>query len=241
VFRPLVDEEWAESLREELKWFATNLGDSRDAEVLLARLNRDIDQLLPEFVIGPVQARVQQFIGSQFSAGMDQAEQTLDDERYLGLLERLVDAAWSPRLSDLAAERASFVLPDLVHKAWRKVGTGVARVRETHATGDYHHVRIAAKRARYAAEAVEPAFGKPAARFARQLVRIQDVLGEHQDAVTTQEMLRRLARTSSGRTVGFTCGVLHAKEEKRATAARAEFELVWPEVARRRYRSWLSR
>src|SRR3954453_14248906 len=101
VFRPLVEEEWAESLRDELKWFATSLGDSRDAEVLLARLNRDIDQLLPELVMGPVAARVQQFIGSQFSAGMEQAEQTLDDERYLGLLERLVDAAWSPRLTDV--------------------------------------------------------------------------------------------------------------------------------------------
>src|SRR4051794_5160972 len=127
VFRPLVEEEWAESLRAELKWFATNLGDSRDAEVLLARLTRDIDQLLPELVIGPVAARVQQFIGSQFSAGMEQAEQTLDDERYLGLLERLVDAAWSPRLTSLAHERASTVMPDLVRGAWRKLDTGVAR------------------------------------------------------------------------------------------------------------------
>ena len=47
-------------------------------------------------------------------------------------------------------------------------------------------------------------------------------------------------QSSSGRTVGFTCGVLHALEDKRAAAARAEFERVWPEVSRRRYRSWLT-
>jgi CHAD domain-containing protein len=240
VFQTLFDEEWAGPLREELKWLASNLGASRDAEVLLARLNDDIDRLPADLVLGPVRAKVQQFVGGQLATGLEQAEQTLNDERYVALLERLVDAAWSPRLTDLAAERASAVLPDLVRAAWRKLGIGVARVRETHAAGDYHQVRIAAKRARYAAEAVEPAFGKPAARFARQVVRIQDVLGEHQDAVTAQDTLRRLAQTSSGRPVGFTCGLLHALEGSRAAAARAEFEVVWPEVARRRYRGWLT-
>src|SRR5205085_3736814 len=111
-----------------------------------------------------------------------------------------------PRLTDVAARRADIVLPGLVRASWRRLGSGVARVRETGAPGDYHEVRIRAKRARYAAEVVAPAFGKPAARFAGQVERIQEALGEHQDAVTAQETLRRLAQTSSGRSVGFTCG-----------------------------------
>ena len=240
VFSALVDEEWAGPLADELKWLADNLGASRDAEVLLARINADLDKLPGELVLGPMRARVQQFVGGELASGMEQAEKTLVDERYLGLLERLVDAAWSPRLTDLASQRASAVMPDLVRVAWRKLGKRVARVRETHQAGDYHRVRIAAKRARYAAEAVEPAFGKSAARFARQVVRIQDVLGEHQDAVTAQETLRRLAQSPSGKTVGFTCGLLYALEEQRASDSRAEFEALWPEVARRRYRGWLT-
>jgi CHAD domain-containing protein len=210
------------------------------AGVLLKRLNADIDELPDDLVLGPVRARVQQFVGGKFAEGMELAGQTLADERYIALLERLVDAAWSPRLTSVAADRAANVVPDLVRGAWRKLGVGVARVRETRLPGDYHRVRIAAKRARYAAEAAQPAFGKPAARFARQIVRLQDVLGEHQDAVTAQETLRQLAQSSSGRTVGFTCGLLHALEERRAAAARADFETVWPDVARRRYRSWLT-
>ncbi|MFL6240652.1 MAG: CHAD domain-containing protein [Actinomycetes bacterium] len=240
VFAPLVDEEWATLLQEELRWLAGTLSTSRDAEVLLARLLADVDTLRPEFVLGPAKARLQQFVGGELATGMELAEQTLADERYLGLLERLVDAAWSPRLTDLANGRAGVVLPDLVRRAWRKLGVGVARVRETHDTGDYHRVRIAAKRARYAAEAVAPAFGKPAERFARQVVRIQDVLGEHQDAVTAQDTLRRLAQSPAGKTVGFTCGMLHALEERKAATARAEFEASRPEVARRRYRGWLA-
>jgi CHAD domain-containing protein len=208
--------------------------------VLLARLMDDLDRLPPEEVLGPVRARIEQFVGGDLAAGLEAAGEVLDEERYLSLLERLVDAAWSPRLTELARERAESVLPALVRRSWRKLGVGVARVRETDAPGDYHRVRIKAKRVRYAVEAVGPAFGKPAARFAAQVERIQEVLGEHQDAVTAQETLRRLVQTSPGRGVGFTCGLLHALEERRAAAARAEFAEVWPEVARRRYRAWLT-
>src|SRR5439155_19899439 len=133
---------------------------------LLERMLGDIDRLPPELVLGPVRARIEQYVGGALAVGMAEAQELLDSERYLTLLERLVDGAWSPRLTDVAAQPAKAVLPDLVRKAWRRLGVGVARVRETHLPGDYHQVRIAAKRARYAAEALEPAFGRPAARFA---------------------------------------------------------------------------
>ena len=38
TFRSMVDHEWAEPLREELRWLGTVLGEARDADVLLARL-----------------------------------------------------------------------------------------------------------------------------------------------------------------------------------------------------------
>jgi CHAD domain-containing protein len=240
AFAPLVDPEWADPLRDELKWFASTLGISRDSEVLLTRLHAQLDELPPELVLGPVKARLDQFVGGALAAGLAEAQQVLDSERYLTMLERLVDGAWTPRLTDLAAQPARTVLPDLVRKAWRRLGIRVARVRETHLPGDYHQVRIAAKRARYAAEAVAPVFGQPATRFAKEVVKLQDTLGEHQDAITAQETLQRLAQSSSGRSVGFTCGLLHAVEQGRASAARAEFHELWPQVARRRYRSWLT-
>jgi CHAD domain-containing protein len=206
---------------------------------LLARLLGDLDKLPPELVIGPVHARIQQFVGGALATGTAEATKVLDSDRYLTLLERLVDGAWTPRVTHLADQPAQTVLPPLVRKAWRRLGTGVARVRQTRLPGDYHEVRIQAKRARYAAEAVVPAFGHRAERFAKQIVRIQDVLGEHQDATTTQDTLRRMVQTSSGRSVGFTCGLLHAHEEQRAAKAREKFDELWPEVARRRYRAWL--
>src|SRR6266550_2053262 len=88
AFAPLVDTEWADPLREELKWFASSLGASRDAEVLLARLLGAVDQLPPELVLGPVRARIEQYVGGALVAGMAEAQELLDSERYLALLER---------------------------------------------------------------------------------------------------------------------------------------------------------
>jgi CHAD domain-containing protein len=50
---------------------------------------------------------------------------------------------------------------------------------------DLHIAEIRAKRVRYAAEAISPVFGKRA-RIRRRGRALQDVLGEHQDAVVAQ-------------------------------------------------------
>jgi CHAD domain-containing protein len=240
VFRPYLDEEWAEGLREELRWLATSMGTARDAEVILARLTASIDKLPDHLVIGPVRARVQQHLGGELAAAVAEIGHTVNSDRYISLLERLVDAAWKPRTIPAADQPAQVALQEDVRGAWRKLASGVARVRETSQERDYHQVRIRAKRVRYTAEAVSPAFGKPAVRFARQAERVQETLGEHQDACEAQDVLRRIAQSSAGRTSGFTLGILHAVEEQRASAARVEFEALWPEVARRRYRDWLT-
>ena len=40
VFRPLLDREWADELRDELRWAGQGLGELRELEVLIARLGR---------------------------------------------------------------------------------------------------------------------------------------------------------------------------------------------------------
>jgi CHAD domain-containing protein len=240
VFGPFIEEEWASPLHEGLGWLAATLGTARDAEVVLARLSSAVDALPEEKVLGPVQARLEQHIGGTLAKAVAELETVMEGDRYLSLLESLVDAAWRPRTTARAEEPAKAALPDVVKAAWRKLGTGVARVQESDDEGDYHKVRIAAKRLRYTAEALLPAFGRPAQRLAQQVERVQDVLGEYVDAVAAQRALREVARSSTGRPVGFTLGLLHAAEEQRAAVARIDFAMLWPEVARRRYRDWLT-
>jgi CHAD domain-containing protein len=84
-----------------------------------------------------------------------------------------------------------------------------------------HRARKAAKRARYTAELLTPTDGR-AKKTAKHYKQFQRVLGDHQDSVVASGTLLRLARTA-GTTVGengFTYGLLYAREQQKAEAAR---------------------
>ena len=86
-----------------------------------------------------------------------------------------------------------------------------------------HSARKAAKRARYAAELLTPV-DKKAKRTAKHYKQFQRVLGDHQDGVVACDTLRRLARiagTTPGEN-GFTFGLLFAREQQAADAARRQ-------------------
>jgi CHAD domain-containing protein len=112
----------------------------------------------------------------------------------------------------------------------------VGRLPETPADSDLHRIRILAKRARYAAEAVAPVVGPDAASFARSAAKLQTVLGEHQDSVTAQAWLR--AAKVTGRRA-FAAGELIAIERIAAHKARGGWRKVWNTLDRRRLRSWM--
>jgi CHAD domain-containing protein len=78
--------------------------------------------------------------------------------------------------------------------------------------------------------------------MAKQIVRLQDVLGEHQDAVMAAAALQRMARSSAARTDGrlaFALGMLYCRQGQAAQNARAELPGAWREVSRRPHRAWL--
>ena len=109
---------------------------------------------------------------------------------------------------------------------------------ETPADTDLHGVRIKAKRARYAAELAAPVAGRPAERFVDRVKKLQDILGEHQDAVVAEARLRALAGKAAGRRAGFVAGLLAERQRARRLAARAAFAETWPKVQRRGRKAW---
>jgi CHAD domain-containing protein len=241
AFGPLLDPEWADSLRTELKWLADALAGARDNEVLLERLTEAIDALPDPEVIGPVRARLEKVLGGASEAGNAHALETLRCERYVILLERLVDAAWEPMTAPEAEESAAAVVPTVVAATWHRVRKRVKRLDLVETTDhDWHKVRIAAKQLRYTCDAVEPVIGKPARRLSKQAEHIQDTLGEHQDAVVAAEFIRDQATSRGSGSVAFTLGVLHARQTDAARAARAEFRRIWAKASRSRYRRWLA-
>ena len=248
TFRPLVDAEWARALGEELRWLATSLGAMRDREVLLARLERDI-AALPEWAAKePTLAAVRTELGKAMDTARDEALAALDSPRYAALITALAAAAADPPTTAAAQGSCTNALLPLMDKAFTKLADEAKhlhldppQVAITAESDDaWHEARITAKKARYAAEACEPVFGKPATQLVAQLTRVTENLGEHQDAAVAAEAVIEIASAPGvGQAAALTLGVLHGVQREAVRAARADFVAAWPQVAHKRWRTWL--
>ena len=238
VFSPLVDPAWSRHLRDELGWAASELGLSRDSEVLLARLDAHADEL-DASDSAVIHSHVDPLLQGKVEAGRAEALEALRSERHLDLLDALVDAAARPQLTEAAATPAREALPPLFDKAWRKLAKEVSALTLDGPSDDWHETRITAKRARYAAEALVPVFGTPAKNLATSLSTVTEQLGEHQDAFIAQETCRELAEHFDGPT-GFALGLLHAFEVECELIARIRMKEQWPLVRDQRKQTRLA-
>ena len=89
--------------------------------------------------------------------------------------------------------------------------------------------RRAAKRLRYACEALSPVFGDGAAGLGDAAKELQEVLVEHQDGVVSQQLLRDLAdRAVLHGEEALTLGRLHLLEQQHAARSLGHSEIAWP-------------
>lgn len=243
TFGPMLDRGQTDTVRGELQWLAQALGGVRDAEVMHARLRELVSAEPPELVLGAVQARIDQVLLGRQQAAQTRLVEALDGERYLRLLETLDALVVAPPFLERAHGEAHEVLARLLRRTWRRLHRAMVRAQRARGGSErdelLHQVRKDAKRARYAAEAVQPVFGRPAARFAAAMEGVQESLGNFHDGVVTGELLRELgARGHLRGENGFTLGRLHAQEQVRAELAVQRWPAARAAVSRRRLRRW---
>jgi CHAD domain-containing protein len=237
TFSKLLDKEWTDRLRGDLKWLADLLGEVRDADVLLERFSGHLEAL------PAADAKAGRRLLATLADQRDHARRRLlgamAQEKYAVLLDDVVAAAAAPALLPGADRPAAEVLPPLVRKPWRRLRKAVRQAGDDPADDQLHQIRIRAKRARYAAEAVEPVIGTPAEDFADAVADLQSVLGDHQDAVVGEAWLREAA-AASRRDVALVAGLLIAAERASAADTRDRWGKVWKAANRKRLRAWLS-
>jgi len=247
TFRPFVDREVTDPLREELKWIAAVLGEVRDTEVIHAR----IDSLAgaeqrahPDLVDPDVIALTDRVLGEHYRAAHDAAVEAMESDRYYALLDRLDVVVADPPWTASATRQTKDALPDRVARDYKRLRH---RVRAAEQADDphqhealLHESRKAAKRARYAAETLAPVFGRDAERFVKAVKRVQSVLGEHHDSVVSRQEMRRLSDiAAAGGVNAFTLGVLTVREEATASRVEKKFAKVWAKASRPKHRNWL--
>jgi CHAD domain-containing protein len=229
--RPLLDSTWSEPLRDELSWLGSALGEVRDLDVLLGHLNAQMAELDKE----------ERFAAKRINQGLEREHlearaallEVLETERYGELLDRLAVAAPPPPGTPSQAE-----LPALAKAEFRSLKKAARNLKPDSSDDELHRVRVKTKRARYAAELAAASVGKRADEFVKSAKHLQDVLGEHQDAVVAEERIRALATTARATKVAFAAGRLVERERARRTAARAALPNAWSKLERSGRRAW---
>ena len=210
--RDLLDPDAAEPLREELRWLGSSLGPVRDLDVLAEHLQDAIRQLGPDL---PEGRKLLRTLERRRRSARRRLLSALESPRYYALL----DAVERP-FATVADEPS---LAEIKAKEHKKLRTAVKALGPDPSDGELHATRIRAKRARYAAELQ----GDEA--YVREAKKLQDVLGEHQDAVVATVALRDLARRMPDAAVA--AGRLIEGEVLRARRRRTEWKPAWKRLA----------
>ncbi len=243
-YRTFFDREVSEPLRAEIGWLADLLGGPRDAEVLHGLLLELVDDAPALLVRGPVRARIDREFRQAFRSGRIELMTAMTSRRYFDLVDALQAFADAPPWTEAAHKKARKALAGALDHDWKRLRSRVLTAAgegrdEGEDPGDLHDVRKAAKRVRYAAEALVPLGGKAATRMVKAHEQIQTVLGDHHDATEAQQALLGLAdRAAAAGENAFTYGLLHAHLEARCARCAADFEEAWQDslTARARFR-----
>jgi CHAD domain-containing protein len=243
-FGPVIPRPSTSKVAEELKWLGGLLGEARDGEVLPEHLLASLEPVPAELLIGPVQARVRGHYAPRRASAREAVIKALNSVRYAKLLANLDQLAHDPPLGPRAGDPARDVLPASVRKAYRQASRRMRRSRQA-PRGQardvaLHEARKSARRARYAAEAARPASGKPAGKFAKQMKKVQSVIGDHQDTVIARQAARDLGISAhlAGENA-FTYGLLYERELHQAERLQSRARTTWKKASRPRHRTWM--
>ncbi len=189
LFRPVICDDEYQRLRDEVRWFTSQLGEARNLDVLLRRLPEDDHPR-----------------GLALRERLERARA----EAYDGILEILNSARLRRLMLDLIAwietgewRRGKEAAEPLRHFAVRRLDRGWRRVKKggrnlaALAPEPRHRLRIEVKKLRYAVEFLSSLHsGKGASTDQKELLaaleEMQEHLGELNDAETARELLARL-------------------------------------------------
>jgi len=116
----VLERDRTDHLVDELRWLAGQLGGARDLEVQEQRIGAAVSALPPELAMGPVAAEVTRFFARRGADASRAADEALDGDRYLALLDAIDALLADPPLTPAAGTPARVLLPTAVAKAVKR-------------------------------------------------------------------------------------------------------------------------
>lgn len=185
------------SINAEFRWFAQELGPARDWDVFIG------ERLGPAIArggLGDAAVGLPERAGAERVRAYRRARRAIGSARYTAAV--LDTLAWleEPWTRAVKKRRRARLERPIADQAWRVLRDADTAVRDLGAPpveGDaaaLHAVRIAAKKARYAAECLESVAPESAVGpYVKALKRVQEAFGQSNDAARAADMIARLA------------------------------------------------
>ncbi|MFI5107198.1 MAG: CHAD domain-containing protein, partial [Terriglobales bacterium] len=229
--RPLLVPEWANTLRDELRWLGQLLGPARDLDVQLAYFHEESAALdaRDRRPLTPFIAHLE----AQRNNSQEVLLNELKSARYLDLIRRLQQAPHDP-----TAVESTVTLHDIAKQEFTKLRKAIRQAGPAPNNATIHRTRIKTKRARYAAELAEPTVGKQAARFISKARVVQDVLGMHQDAIQAEVHIRAFLKQSTSVRAAFVAGRMVERQRQRREKARKKMQRLLRGLLKRGEKAW---
>ena len=187
LFRPAIADDEDEQLREELRWFTSQLGDARNLDVLMKRLSNAPGNKSGKSLGTKLEAARQR--------AYDHALEAIGSARLRRLMLELVmwleAGEWRERKA--ATKPLPGFLARQLDRRWRKVRKAGAKMASLDAE-HRHRLRIDVKKLRYSLEFSSFILGRQDERkaFLAQLEEMQEHLGELNDVETAGQLLGRI-------------------------------------------------
>lgn len=214
VFQPLLAEADRERIEAELKWLAHETDAARDLDVFIRDVFHPTALEAPSPDLAPLGRRLLTARGQAY----DRALAAVQSSRY-GLL-MLETTAWieTAALPDAPVQGFAAEALDRLHRQVEKRGRDLAG----QDADSRHHLRIRAKRLRYAAEFFVDLFParRRRARYLKALAQVQDALGALNDLAVARDRIPGEARLDDP-AVAFAAGRVIGRRERAEAALLA--------------------
>ena len=216
--RRSLDPAWRRSLLGALSELGGATGPVRDLDVLLEHLREELraldepDRSAAGLLLAPLEREREAARRTLLAA--------LSGSGYRILHARL---RLPPRL---ASGVESIPLERIARKEFRRLVEALDRLGEDPDESEIHALRIMLKRVRYAAELVGPD-RKARRRFLADAKILQDLLGEHQDAVVVEQYLRAATVSDEANAAAFVAGRIAERQRTRRALVRERLPAAW--------------
>ena len=216
--RAYLDPEWRRSVAGALATLGEATGPLRDLDVLVEHVDAERSTLA-----GPDDAGVDALLAKleiERERARERVVVELDGEGYRALLARL---RHPPRL---ASGIPAVPLQRIARKEFRRMVEAVDSLGKNPDEAAIHGLRIALKRARYAAELAAPS-GAAGRRFLDEAKVLQDLLGEHQDAAAAEQQLRAATVVDPPTAAAFVAGRIADRQAARRGRVKQRIPSAW--------------